>query len=116
MNITNSIEIVSPTNGKFVSEWITVQVKVTDDALRHNLQLFVRAADGKFHPQRVPDFNEETKLFDCLVHVGTRKAKTNPYLLMAISTKRVWNVDEILDDDTFSSAPVIVYRIRPFQT
>lgn len=110
MIITTNIEIVSPITGTNVSEWTTVDVKVYDDALRRNLQLFVLSADGKFYPQKSPTFNEKTKMFTFSARIGGIKNQANSYTLLAISNKKIWNIDTTLDDDTFSSAPVIVNR------
>lgn len=110
MTTTSNITIVSPTTGSAVPEWITVEVRVTDAPLRHNLQLFVYSADGKFYPQRPPVFCKKRQLYTFECRVGFAVPNAEAYTLIAISNKRVWNIDAVIDDDTFASLPVIVTR------
>jgi len=110
MTTTNSIKIVSPSTGNIVPERTTVEIKLSDKSLRHNLQLFVYAADGKFYPQHVPVYDKVRDLYTVNCHIGFTPPNTDAYTLLAVSSKRVWNVDAVLDDDTFGSVPVIVKR------
>jgi hypothetical protein len=110
MTTTNHITIVSPTTGSIVPEWVTVEVKVTDAPLRHNLQLFVYSADGKFYPQQPPTFDSKRDVFVFNCHVGFTVPNAETYTIIAVSNKPVWNIDAVMDDDTFASIPVIVSR------
>jgi hypothetical protein len=110
MTTTNNITIVSPTTGSIVPEWVTVEVKITDAPLRHNLQLFVYSADGKFYPQRLPVYDAKRDVYVIQCRVGFTVPNAQSYTIVAISNKRVWNIDAVIDDDTFASIPVIVTR------
>lgn len=110
MTTTNFIEIVSPKTGATVPERVNVEIKIHDKALRHNLQLFVYSADGKFYPQRLPVYDQKRDLYIVDCRIGFTPPNAEAYTLVAMSSKRVWNIDSALDDDTFGSVPVIIAR------
>lgn len=110
MTTTDTITIVSPKTGDIVPEWITVEVKISDPSLRHNLQIFVFSADGKFYPQKPTQYDSKCDSYKTRCRVGFSVANANAYTIMAISNKRIWNIDAVIDDDTFNAVPVIVTR------